>query len=51
MNINMAGFRRFSKIFVFVLWKKVDSALGGLTGVSLCHTSIRKASKSFADKI
>ena len=30
MNTNMTGFRCFSKIFVFVLWTNVASALEGL---------------------
>ena len=30
MNINMTGFRWFSKKIVFVLWMKVVSAMEGL---------------------
>ena len=31
MNTNMAGFGWFSKIFVSLFWKKVASALEGLS--------------------
>ena len=32
INTNMTGFRWFSKIFAFLLWRKVSSALEGLYG-------------------